>query len=1097
MNQKPKSWFGYSLAVSFLALLFISQNTLAQGDRTIRGTIVDAKTGEPLIGVSIKDDVTKNVTSSNNKGTYSIAVRANSTLMFSYIGYVSKAVKIQNQTDLNISLQEDESKLDEVVVIAFGTAKKKDLTGSVSTIGKEALEKSQVSTISRAFEGAVPGIQFAAPTGQPGADAALRIRGLGSLNAGSGPLIIVDGSPYNNSLNSLNPADIESIVVSKDAAANALYGSRSANGVILITTKKGKNGKTSISADVRVGVNSKGQSDFEKVEDPATYYEYTWQGIYNFSKYSPDRDAKFKTMSDAELRKYAADNLFKANGNALTPRNGLGNYMLFKIPDGTTLIDPTTGKVRPDAQLLFHDDWGDYFFKKPTRQEYNVSISGGSEKNDFFISMGYLDDPSYVMGSKFDRFNGRMNVNSQINNWLKAGATMFYSRTNSDNPGYSGGTVNTNLFTWMNYFSPINSLFAHDEAGNIKKDQFGEVMFDLGGGETYSPYGSTTRLAFNGYSPGIYFQKDITNQKTDIFSGRGFLEASILPELKFKVDLAADNSYTYNKSYGNNESGGAARDVQGQISGYWARASQINTIQLLTWNKQINKHNINALAGHEYRWTRADAQSGTKYMMLAYDKPSFANAIGISSLTGNSNTTALEGYFSKVGYNYDEKYYLSGSLRTDGSSNFRNNQWGTFWSVGGAYRISSEQFLKEQRWIDDLKIRSSYGVQGNNAIGSDSWTDTWSLTNAGNLVTPVPSISQASWGNLDLTWETNYALDLGLDFSFFNRLSGSIDYFNRNTKSLLFGKPLPASTGRSSRLENNGSLNNKGFEVDLNYKILSNQNLTWSVGANASKVRTKLTSMPKGVGSADYDGGFVQGNYLRGPGKDYYNLYIFKYAGVDQTTGMGMTYKTLKTADDLVKYPNNKIGDIVTTTGNDGTRYEMGTVSPDLVGGFNTNFTYKNFDFSLYASYQLGGKIVSLSYQGLTGNTIGRGISKDLLNAWTPENTSSKIPMRMLGGTNLGSTPLGGAVGQYSDFALFDASYLNMKSITLGYTFSRTLLSKYKIDKLRCYLAAENLFFISAKKGVDPRGANDDGSGVAAFGFPQSRVVSLAINITL
>ncbi|WP_149524457.1 SusC/RagA family TonB-linked outer membrane protein [Sphingobacterium hotanense] len=1095
--NKPKKSLWLSLLLCLLLTLGAQETLYGQRNLVVRGLVKDASSGAPLVGVSVADQQSKNTTATNEMGTFEIATQANGSLSFRYVGYQQMTVPVADQTNLQVSLVPEQSDLEEVVVIAFGSAKKKDLTGSVSSIGSETLEKSQISTISRAFEGAVPGIQFSTNSGQPGADAALRIRGQGSINASNDPLIVVDGAPYSNGLNSLNPADIESIVVSKDAAANALYGSRAANGLILVTTKSGRSGKTKIAFDSRVGVLSKGQADFDKVTDPATYYEYTWQGIYNFSKYSPDRADKFKSMSDAELRQYAATNLFTANGNNLTARNGLGNYMLYKIPDGTTLIDPSTGKIQAGAELLYHDDWEDYFFKKPIRQEYNVQMNGGSEKTDFFVSLGYLNEPAYVMGSKFDRFNGRMNINTQINDWLKGGASMYYSRSNSDIPNYSGGTVNTNLFTWLNYFSPINALFAHDETGAIRHDQYGEVIFDLGTGETYSPYGSTARLAFNGYSPGIYFQKDLTNQKRDVFSGRGYLEASFLKDFKFKVDFALDNNYVYNKTYTNNESGAGARDYQGTVSGYWAKGTQLNSTQILSWTRDFDQHHIDVLAGHEFRWQRSDDQSGTRYLMLAYDKPSFGNTVGIQSLSGGASSSTLEGYLSRVNYNFAEKYYLSGSLRADGSSYFRANQWGTFWSLGGAYRISQERFLSQADWINDLKLRGSYGVQGNNAVGATNWTDIWALSNAGSLVSPAPSISQTGWGNLDLTWETNHTTGVGIDFNLFNRLSGSFDYFNRDTRNLLFSKPLPKSTGRSSRMENAGELNNKGVELELNYAILRNDRVRWSVGANASRYRTTLVSMPEGVGSADYDGGFVQGNYLRGPGRDYYNLYIYRYAGVDQNTGLGMTYKTLKASDDLSKYPGSQVGDIVTTTANDGTRYELGTTTPDLIGGFNTSVSYKNFDFSVFASYQLGGKTVSLSYQGLTGNSIGRGIHADLLDAWTPENTNSNIPMRMLGGTNLGSTPNGGGVGQYSDFALFDASYLNMKSITLGYTVPKQLLTQLNFEQLRLSLAAENLFFISAKKGVDPRVAFDDGSGVAAFGYPQARVVSFAINLTL
>ena len=1070
-----------------------------QQSKTVSGTIV-GEDGEPLIGVSVFEKGLKsNVTITDINGAFTLTLKNGNLLELSYVGYKSQTISVQNSTTLNIVLEEDVVGLEELVVVAYGSSKKRDLTGSVSSLSENQLKIQQVSTASRALEGMIPGVQFSNKSGQPGADSKIQIRGLGSITGSTDPLVVVDGVATSFGMSSINPNDIESIVVSKDAAANALYGSRAAHGLILITTKRGKSGKPRINLDVRFGSTSRGVPDYDKVTDPAAFYEYTWRGIYNYAKYFPDRDDRFKNMSDQEMRQYASDNLFKANGNTLSDRNGLGNYMLYRIPDGTTLIDPATGKVRQDAQLLYHDNWEDYFLQNSFRQEYNANVSGGTDKTDYFFSLGYLSDPSYVMGSDFNRYSARMKVNSQLTPWLKSGMNMSYARTYTNAPNYTGGTVNTNVFTWMGYFGPLNALFAHDRDGNIMKGADGKPLFDLGTGQTYSPYGTTARMAFNGYSPGIYFEKDLTETTKDFFNGYAYMETTFLNDFTVKVDISVDNEFIFRKDYQNNESGSGARDYNGTILNAWTKNTTINLNQLLTWNAEFDVHHINVLAGHEYRWWRVDYTSGEKSDMFALNKPDMSNAIKINSLTGYGNHYALEGYLGRMDYNYNYKYYLSASLRTDGSSYFRENKWGTFWSVGGAYRISEEAFLKENiKWLDETKFRVSYGTLGNNNVAAWSWTDTWGVSNAGSLDNQQLSLSQTGFGNELLTWEKLYSFGVGLDFRIFNRILGTVDYYSRTTKDMLWNVPVAASTGMSAAAYNTGEMQNRGIEVDLSADVVRRKNLTWNVGINASHGKNKLTKVPEGVGSQLYDGGYVTGNFLRGEGKDYYNLYMYRYAGVDQETGLGMLYKELKETDDLSQYPGKAVGDLVTTTvGSEATRFELGSASPDLVGGFNTSVRFKDFDFAMATSWQLGGKIVDLSYMGLTGNAIGRAFHKDLLDAWTPENTSSNIPMRMLGGTNYGSQPVGGGAGQYSDFALFDASYFNVKSVTLGYTIPKSILSKISFEGLRIYVSAENLFLISAKRGLDPRTSIEGGSEVGAFGFPQSKVISIGLNINI
>ncbi|MDR3194211.1 MAG: SusC/RagA family TonB-linked outer membrane protein [Tannerella sp.] len=1072
----------------------------AQQGVSVSGTVSD-NTGEPLPGVNITVKGSTAGVISDIDGKYVItAPGGNAVLVFMYVGFATQEVTVGSQRVIDITLSESNIDLDEVVVIAYGSSKKRDLTGSVTSIAADQIQVQQVSTASRALEGLVAGVQFANLSGQPGSESAIQVRGLGSITGSTSPLIVVDGVATSFSLNSINPNDIESIVVSKDAAANALYGSRAAHGLVLVTTKKGKSGKTKINVDMRFGSTSRGVPDYDKVSDPADFYEYTWKGIYNFINYAPDRAEQFKSMSDQELRQYASDNLFKQNGNTNSARNGLGNYMLYRIPEGTTLIDPSTGKLRGDAQLLYNDDWQDYFLQHSFRQEYNANISGSvGDKTDYYFSLGYLSDPSYVMGSDFNRYSARMKVNTQITPWLKGGMNMSYSRTYSDAPNYTGGTVNTNVFTWFGYFAPINALFAHDQDGNVIRNENGKPTFDLGTGQTYSPYGTTARPAFNGYSPGIYFEKDLTETTANYLNGYTFLEASFLDGFKLKVDLNMDESHTLGLTYGNNESGADARDYKGTIYNRWARAMTINTTQLLTWEKNFDAHHVDVLAGHEYRWWTDKYMRGSKYNMFMTDQPSLANAIGTSYVDGAENSYALEGYLGKVNYNYNGKYYLSASLRTDGSSIFRNNKWATFYSVGGSYRISEEAFVKDNvSWLSELKLRANYGTLGNNnGIGAWNWTDIWQIANAGSIGSPLLSISQTGFGNTNLTWETVHTFDAGFDFRLFNRLYGSIDYFNRTTTDMLWNVRLAASTGQSAATQNAGEMQNSGIEVDLGVDLVRSKELLWSVGINLSHYANKLTKIPESVGSPLYDGAYVDGNYLRGAGKDYFNLYLYRYAGVDQETGLGLLYKTLTAADiETGNYAGKNAGDVVTTAvGSQATRFELGSASPDLVGGFNTNLRYRNIDFSLITSWQLGGKIVDLSYQGLTGQGIGRAIHADLLDAWTPDNKDSNIPMRMLGGTNYGSVPAGGSAGQYSDFSLFSASYLNLKSVSAGYTIPSGLLRKAFIENLRIYISGENLFLLSAKKGLDPR-VSFGGAAVSAYGFPQAKVVSAGLNIT-
>lgn len=1083
---------------------------------TISGQLIDSESKEPINGASVSIKNTKHGTTTTATGQFTLSnVPESAIIVISSVGFtplevpVSQLTAIPNDGALPLGdntirksvagftfqLKALPAALNEVVVLAFGQAKRRDLTGSVSTMSGTAISQQHVSTVSRALEGMVSGVQLSTSSGQPGSESAIRIRGLGSLSAGSNPLIVIDGVPSDIPLASLNPADIENLVVSKDAASNSLYGSRGSNGVILVTTRKGAKGKTKINFDVRLGQNSQGVPDFDIVKDPKEFYELVWKGIYNYVRFSNEAGAPH--LNDADARQYASNNLFTATGSTLQPTNALGNYMLYDIPDGTTLIDPATGKLRSDAKLLYYDNWNDYFIKKSFSQQYNVSLSGGNEKTDYFLSAGYMSDPSYVMASDFNRYNARLKVNTTITNWLKGGMNLAYTRRYSNAPNYSGGTVNTNVFLFKDFFAPTWPIFAHAEDGSVKRDALGRTMYDLGTGETYSPLGATRRTTFAGYSPAIYFDKDLNELTSDDFSSRAFLEATVLKDFRLRLDFSLDNTYSNSRVYGNNESGSAARDYQGTIQNVWSKQMYLNTVQTINYTKEIGLHNIDVLAGHEYRWVRRDNMNGLKSLMFAPDNPDLTNAIRIMTLTGNGSSEALEGYLSRLAYNYDSKYFLTASIRTDGSSNFRYNKWGTFWSVGGAWRVSQESFMNQtSKWLTELKLRASYGTLGNQNVGANRWTDIYGISNAGTLDNPFLAIAQQSWGNPALTWESNNIVDAGIDFRLFDRIYGTVDYFRRKTIDMIWAKPLPASTGQTSKLENVASLLNTGYEIELGMDVVRNKDWNWTVSLRASNYKNKLLEIPPGVGTKALNGNYEEGNFLRGEGKDYYNLYMYKYAGVDKSTGEGMLYKQLRATDNLALYPGKKPGDIVTTKGNDATKFEVGSAAPDLVGGFNTNLRYKDFDLSVITSWQIGGKTISLTYQNLTTQKIG-GIHKDLAYGWSPENPDSNVPMYMSAGQSYFNRPVGGSAGQYSDWSLFDASYLAIRNITFGYRLPQYIASRNGIEAARIFFSVDNLHLFSAKKGLDPRQSFDGGTTLAAFGFPQTRTVTFGINLTL
>ena len=1060
------------LMVRKIVLLLVASLTcglLASAQtKQVSGTVKDAN-GNAIVGATVIVDGTTIGTNTGTDGSFRISAPANGNLLVSFIGYEDQKIAIAGKTNIEVVLQDNYTAIEGVTVQTFGELKKKDLTGSITAVTAKDLQKMTVSSVANALEGAVPGIQSYSTTGQPGTDAAIYIRGIGSINGNQAALIVVDGVPYSSALSSINPLDIESVVVSKDAAANALYGSRAANGVIFVTTKKGaRNQKANITFEAKWGWNEMGVGEHETMQNPGDYYEWTYAGLYNyFAVNNPG-------VSHDALANAAYRNLFPMTGN----------YMAYKLPEGETLIDFATGKINPNAQLLYADNYDDYLFTKQFRQEYTLSISGGNDKMDYYVSGNFLDDPSYVIMSSFKRYSGRAAVNAQVTNWMKLGTNVSYSRRDTDDPGFGDGANTGNVFMWTQWQAPVVPFYARDLDGNIRYNPDGTMMYENGGGRTLSPYGETYDMfnALNNYAnPMESMSRDVNNMIRDNIYANAYVDITFLKDFKFTANFTLDNVYNYTTYFQNNEYGyGTSLNgfVQKSVSHY----NSYNTQQMLSYKKSINDlHNVDVMIGHEFNKTDNNSLSAYKTNIFYPGIPELGNAISPYNDASSSERviSSLEGYFARANYNYDDRYFLSLSYRYDGSSLFKYDKWGHFWSVGGSWRITQEEFMKHALWVNDLRLRATYGVSGNQLNSAYPYTNLWAI----GEYTDEHTIRMSSIGNPDLSWERNNQVDVGLDFRLWDRVYGSLDWYNRRTHDLIWNRPTPASTGLTSRLENIGILQNSGFEFDITVDLIKSRNVYWNVGINGAFAQNKLIDYPAELGNAALGGDYVSGTFLRGKGKSYYNLYLFDYAGVDPETGAELYWKNTTDSE------GNVTGRELTNNFYEADQYEMGDALPDMTGGLRTSFRWKGLDINVQTAFQIGGK----QWDGASANMYDPGrsmfaVSDDLIgNTWTAENPNAEFPRLMFNGT--WNFPASNVNALYRD-----ASYFSLKNLNVGYTLPQKWTSKLSIESLRIFFNADNLCFVSAHDGFDPRMGF---SGMSGFIFPQARTFTFGVTINM
>ena len=1046
----------------FLALfLALSVQTIFAQEKTISGTITD-NNGLPLPGASVIIKSTTSGTSSDFDGNYSIKANIGSTLIFSFIGYTSQEITVSNSTIINTVLQESTQSLDEVLIVGYGTATKQSFTGTVKTIKSENLEIKSVSNVSQALAGEAAGVQVINTSGQPGTSATIRIRGFGSVNGNRSPLYVVDGVPYSGSINAINPADIESTSILKDASATAIYGSRGANGVILINTRKGRSNSSTIDVDIKTGVNLSLLPRYNTIKSPEEYIGLTWESLYN----------RGVASGEANPTDFANNTLFSAGG--IDPK-----YNLWDV-DGANLINPTTRTVNNNISRKYNpENWGDYGFQNSTRTEANLKMSGGNDTTRYFSSFGYLEDIGYLINSDYKRYSTRLNLSHQVKPWLKGSANLGYafSETNSNGQSSDSGSV----FWFVDNIPSIFPLFTRDNKGNfIPEPIFGGNEYDYGIGRSF---GALT----NSIADAHYNRKRAKKHELNAnFSLNAILSDNLTLENTF-------GSQYYNKKYNslNNPFYGSGAGQGGAIYKSDTELIVYNLLNLLRYKHSFNDHSIEVLAAHESNRRVQKRFTANMQKMVHPNIDDLNNFVIVSSPPRSwTDKSSLESYFGQINYNFQEKYFLTGSIRRDGSSRFiGDNKWDTFGSIGASWIISKENFMNNSNFFDFLKFKASYGLVGEQA--GAGYYPGYTTYNVNNLNDEI-SISEKIIGNPNLTWETSKQFQTGIEFSLGKYLDATVDYYIKNTSNLFFDRRIGPSVGYALQTVNDGSLQNSGLEFDVTTHVLNKSDYSLDFTINGEFLKNKLTAMPIDPATEEQKVLDISGRYGRSKGHSLYDFYTREWAGVDPTDGTAMWNQYYNDADNngvlddgesissltefLHDNPNSNILKTTTKTYSSATQKYIGkSAIPKIRGAFRLAAKIKTFDISTQFLYSLGGYAYDGVYAGLMHNrTAGNNNwHKDINNRWQNPGDITNVP-RLSSNQDIN-------VNSSSTRFITKSDFLSLNNVRVGYSIPKAYIDNTALSSLNISLTGDNLFLLSHRDGFNPSTAETGASSTYRY----------------
>ena len=984
----------------------VSLPTVAQQTAKIKGKVLDARTGEPVIGANVVVKGTTNGSITNFDGEYELTAPIGSTLSISFIGYKSIEVKATGGLQ-TIKLDEDSEALDEVIVVGYTTQRKESLTGSMNNIKSEKLKDITTPSVENLLNGKVPGVYVAPGSGQPGSSGAVVIRGQATLNGTTSPLWVIDGVIVGSDAGQLNPADIESMTILKDAASTAIYGSQGANGVIVVTTKSGRAEKMTIEASVKLGVSSLNNGNLE-------------------------------VMNGAELYDYYAS-----------------------FQNANEISFPRWNKDLRDSNF----SWWDLATQNGLTQEYNVSLRGGNEKMQSYLSVGYYDEEGAVKGYDYSRYNFRLKTTYKPFDWLTIKPALSGSLRNIDDRQYSV-TAMYSMLPWDSPYDKDGNLVPHRYSGWVNTQQT-NYLYDL---------------QWN-YSESKYYE----------FMGSLDFDIKITDWLTF----SSVNNYKYINSTSHGYSdprSSSGENVNGRLTEWRAEVTRRYTNQKLLINKDFGKHSISGLIAYEFNdsyYKNLDVY-GTGFV------PGFEVLDVVSKperTKGGINEWATQSYFTQWKYVYDGKYIAEASIRRDGASNLGTNaKYGNLLSGSVGWIISREDWF-DVDWIDNLKLRGGYGTVGNRPSSLYPQYDLYSVSssyneNSGALISVI--------GNKDLTWEKTYTTSIGLDAALFNnRLRFTFDFYSKDTDNILYNVPVTGLTGVTSVYRNIGKMKNTGYEISLGGDIISTKDWFWNVELNIGHNSNKLKDLYK---QKDTDGSYVvkpviisDGSSIAGTAQRILEIgypvdtyYLKEWAGVNPENGAPMWYKDTKDSE------GNVTGRETTSNYAEAGYYKCGSAAPDLFGGFSTTLTWKGFELNAVFGYSIGGKIYNYSRQEYDsdGTYTDRNQMKlkDGWSRWEKPGDIATHPVAKYNNQDKGNS----ASSRY----LEDSDYLKLRSLTLGYNFK---LPQWGIQNLRVFMNAENLFTITDYSGVDPEIPASDGSVMGTAGpavYPSVRKYMFGLNLT-
>ena len=1038
----------------FLVGLFLSLGTaLAQTE--ISGTVVSTDDGQPVVGASILVSGTQTGTVTDVDGKFRLSAPAGVKLVVSYVGMKTKTVTATN--NMKVSLAPDDKNLEEVVIVAYGTAKRQSITGSVAVVDSKKIGDRISTTVTGALEGSAPGVQVNNSYGEPGATPKIHIRGVGTLvKDADQPLYIVDGTPFEGNIAELNPSDIESMSVLKDASSAALYGNRAANGVVLITTKKAKfSTKPNISLKMDQGFYRRGIAEYDRL-NANEWMEASWVAMKNYAL------SGGIASTEAAAGTYATQHL-------------VPDYVKRNIYNGAddALFD-ANGKLTAAMRTGYDDlDWQKAVERTGHRQEYNLSAAVASDKYNIYSSAGYLNEQGYTLNSGYERFTGRINTNYNANKWLELGLNLSGTSSVRSYNSNANGTMYANPFYITRYMAPVYPVYLHNADGTYALDADGNKQYD-----TTSEYLGNRNLPYE-------MTMDMDRVRRNVLDGLIYTKITLPYGFSLSGKVNLNHANTNRQTYNNPVIGDGASN-NGRLSEYANQYISYTGQELLNWDHNFNLHHVDVLLGHEnYSWNR-------KYARVMNTNAAIAGLRALSNFVLNTDTEGYfedyrtESYLGRLRYNFDEKYFFDFSLRRDGSSKFhKDKRWGNFFSAGVNWNIKKEKFMEKVKWVDALRARASYGEVGNDAaVNFYGYQALYYITkNGGN-----PALVRQKLAALDLKWETTQTLDFGVEGTLFDRLNFSLGYFDKRSKDLLFEVRFPLSAGsffgndaieNLTQYQNIGTISNRGFEIMLSGDVVRSKDWTWNLSFDATTLKNKVLKLPKGED-------ILHGQQNYSEGHSAYEWYTYHFVGVDQMTG-----KSLYDLDPKKEAAASAAGDLVeingtkyTTSTSQAIRKWAGTALPSVYGSFSSNLRWKDLSLTMLMTYSLGGKTMDGSYRTLMSTasaSTAAALHRDVLNSWSgaPNGMTATSPNRI----DPNGTPILDFNGSNDNNAISDrwltsSSYLIMKNIMLTYRLPKALVTKWGLGGVSVKAGVENLFTLTGRKGLNPQysfaGGSDD-----------------------